>query len=273
MLRTDVNIFLMTTASLSQGTDVSAYVKPGASGSSAPSTSSAQSPAPGAGGFLAELNRGEGVTSGLKKVDVSQMTHKNPNLRTTSVVSEKTAPERPVKPAKLANSTHAPTPASKKPAKTELDGTKWIVEYHEGNSAIVIDDTEINQTVQIFGCKNSVIQIKGKVNAINIVSCHKTSILFESVVSQLSVTSSPSFTVQILGMAPTILVDTTDSGQIYLSKQCLDTVEVITSKTSALNISIPGEEEGHFTERPIPEQMKTVIKEGKLLTTIVEHAG
>lgn len=128
--------------------------------------------------------------------------------------------------------------------------------------------------MQVFGCKNSVIQVKGKVNAINVVACSKTSILFDSVVSQLSITSSPSFTVQVLGMAPTILVDTTDSGQIYLSKECLETVEIITSKTSALNISVPSAtDEGDFVERPVPEQMKTVVKGGKLVTTIVEHAG
>jgi adenylyl cyclase-associated protein len=40
-------------------------------------------------------------------------------------------------------------------------------EYHENNSEIIIDNTEINHTVQIFGCKSSVIQIKGKVNAVN----------------------------------------------------------------------------------------------------------
>lgn len=40
-------------------------------------------------------------------------------------------------------------------------------EYHENNQEIILDNTEINHTVQIFGCKSSVIQIKGKVNAIN----------------------------------------------------------------------------------------------------------
>jgi adenylyl cyclase-associated protein len=35
----------------------------------------------------------------------------------------------------------------------------------------LIEDTEINHTVHLFGCKNSVIEIKGKVNAISAGEC------------------------------------------------------------------------------------------------------
>ena len=53
-------------------------------------------------------------------------------------------------------------------------------------------------------------------------------------------------------------------------------VEIITSKTSGLNISLPleGGEEGEFVEKAVPEQMKTTVgKDGKLKTEIVEHSG
>lgn len=36
--------------------------------------------------MFAELNRGEEVTKGLRKVDKSEMTHKNPALRAGSTV-------------------------------------------------------------------------------------------------------------------------------------------------------------------------------------------
>ena len=39
------------------------------------------------GGVFAALNKGESVTSGLKKVDKSEMTHKNPELRAGGVVA------------------------------------------------------------------------------------------------------------------------------------------------------------------------------------------
>jgi adenylyl cyclase-associated protein len=69
-------------------------------------------------------------------------------------------------------------------------------------------------------------------------------------------------------------VDNTDIGQIYLSKESLG-VEIITSKTSSLNISLPDEasEDGEFVERAVPEQMKTTVVGGKLKTEIVEHSG
>lgn len=35
---------------------------------------------------FAQLNQGEGVTKGLRKVDKSEMTHKNPELRSAGVV-------------------------------------------------------------------------------------------------------------------------------------------------------------------------------------------
>ena len=52
-------------------------------------------PAPAAGGVaavFAELNRGEEVTKGLRKVDKSEMTHKNPALRAGSVVPASASP-------------------------------------------------------------------------------------------------------------------------------------------------------------------------------------
>jgi adenylyl cyclase-associated protein len=68
-------------------------------------------------------------------------------------------PARPTKPASL---------AGKKPAKLELVGNRWEIEYQENNSNIILENVEINQVVNIYGCKNSVIQVKGKVNAINL---------------------------------------------------------------------------------------------------------
>lgn len=97
-------------------------------------------------------------------------------------------------------------------------------------------------------------------------------ILLDSAVSALDITSSPSFTIQITGKVPTILIDSTDGGQIYLSKESLG-VEIITSKSSSINISLPveGEEEGIFEEKAVPEQLKTVIIGGKLVTSVVER--
>jgi len=238
----------------------------------APMASTAVSSGSGMDAVFSALNQGEKITSGLRKVDPSQMTHKNPELRASApaetTVSPSSSLKRPAKPPK-------PSSFQKKPAKTELVGNKWNVEYHENQSSIVLEETQIHQLVNIYGCKNSTIQIKGKVNGITLVSCQKTSVLFDSVVSSLCITSSPSFTVQVLGKCPTIMIDATDGGQVYLSKESLD-VEILTSKTSALNVSLPSphdDEQGVFQEKSLPEQLKTCIKDGKLVTSVFEHSG
>ncbi|TFK88794.1 cyclase-associated protein [Polyporus arcularius HHB13444] len=242
----------------------------------APPPPPAGASAPAAGGITAvfeQLNRGEEITKGLRKVDKSEMTHKNPALRASGTVpatvsAPSAAAKRPVKPSK------PQALAGKKPAKFALEGNKWMIEYQENQSALTVENVEISQTVNLFGCKNSTVIIKGKVNAITLINCVKTSVLVESVISAVSVTNSPSFALQITGKAPTIQLDSTDSGQIYLSKDCLD-VEITTAKCSAINVSVPveGEEEGVFNEHPVPEMFRTTIVNGKLVTTAVEHAG
>lgn len=224
---------------------------------------------------FSQLNQGEGITKGLKKVDASQMTHKNPELRNAappvagSSGSSKPTPPRPgSKPAGM---------RPKKPAKTELEGNKWNVENHENNSSITIENTELSHTVNIFGCKNTVIQVKGKINAIAMVSCQKTSIVFDSLVSALEITSSPSFAVQVMGRVPTIVLDSCDSGQIYLSSsEAAAEAEIIASKCSALNVSIPkkGAEEVEYVELALPEQLRfSVTPQGTLKSEVVAHTG
>ncbi|GAA5878714.1 hypothetical protein JCM1840_000212 [Sporobolomyces johnsonii] len=242
---------------------------PPPAGSPAPSA-----PAPAAGDMsnvFAALNQGEAITKGLRKVDKSEMTHKNPDLRAggavPSSIGAAAAGKGPQKPPK-------PTAMQRKPPKTELDGNKWNIENHENNRSIVLENTELNHIVNVFNVKSSIIQIKGKVNAVSLVNCPKTSVLIDSAVSSLSVSNSPSFTVQILGRVPTLLVDGCDGGQVYLSKTSLDT-EIVSAKCSALNVSLPveGEEDGVFEEKAVPEQFKTVVVNGKLVTTVVEHSG
>ncbi|KAF4614713.1 hypothetical protein D9613_003238 [Agrocybe pediades] len=262
-----------------KGVTVDKY-KPAASGSGAPpppppppppaAIPPPAAPAGGAAAVFAELNRGEEVTKGLRKVDRSQMTHKNPALRASSVVPASTSPaagKKPVKPSK------PQALAGKKPPKFALEGNKWMIEHYEAET-LTLEEVEISQSVNIFNCKGTTIVIKGKVNAVNILNSAKTAVLVQSVVASISVTNSPSFQVQVTGTAPMIQVDTTDSGQIYLSKQSLN-AEITTAKCSAINISLPveGEEDGVFEEQPVPEMLKTVVVNGKLVTTVVEHSG
>jgi adenylyl cyclase-associated protein len=229
----------------------------------------------GAAAVFAEINKGTSVTAGLRKVDKSEMTHKNPNLRTTSTVAAATT-ATPTSPKRQG----PPTPNKpdkytlKKAAKTSLEANKWVVENHEGNHDVVIEETAINQAVYIFNCKNSTIRIKGKVNAVTMDSCTKCGIAVDSTVSTVDIVNSKSFALQVFKVVPTIAVDKCDSGEIYLSKECLG-VEILSAKSSSLNVLVPetDAEDSDFKEVPVPEQFKTTIVDGKLITVTVEHAG
>lgn len=67
-----------------------------------------------------------------------------------------------------------------------------------------------------------------------------------------------------------IQIDSTDSGQVFLSPGSIN-AEITTAKCSAININIPEGED--FKEAPVPEMLKSVVQNGKLVTTIVEHTG
>jgi hypothetical protein len=41
-------------------------------------------------------------------------------------------------------------------------------EYHENKNDIIIEDTELQQTVHLYGLKKCVVRIGGKVNAISL---------------------------------------------------------------------------------------------------------
>lgn len=238
----------------------------------AAAASSAAPPTDGVAAVFAELNRGEEITKGLRKVDKSEMTHKNPSLRAGNTVpaglSSSVAGKKPIRPTKPA------ALAGKKPPKFALEGNKWMIENQENANPIKVEQTSLNQSVNLYNCSNTTVVIEGKINALNLIRCTKTAVLINSVVASVSITASPSFTIQVTGTVPMIQVDTTDSGQIYLSKES-SAAEITTAKCSAINVSLPveGEEEGVFDEHPVPEMLKTVVKDGKLVTTVVEHIG
>ncbi|KAK9462866.1 adenylate cyclase associated N terminal-domain-containing protein [Lipomyces oligophaga] len=230
---------------------------------------STSAPGGGLNAVFSQINQGESVTSGLKKVDKSQMTHKNPSLRakdivvTTSTASRGKTPSPPTKPQSL---------KQKKPARIELEGTKWIVENFENNPEVIVE-AEINHGVFIHRCKNSTIQIKGKFNAVTVNECSGTGLLVESLVASADIIKSQKFGLQVTGRLPTISIDQSDDGQIYLSKESLD-VDIYTSKSSSINVNIPDEaDEGEFKEQPVPEQLLHTVVNGKLTSTIVEHVG
>lgn len=234
------------------------------------------------GAVFEQLNRGSAVTAGLRKVDKSEMTHKNPSLRAGSTVpgrpddisrSKSPGPQIKPKPSSMRQNSGAAAPAVKKEGKKELDGNKWLIENFDAPPAPIEIDVSLTQSVLISRCRNTTIILRGKANAISIDSSPRTQLLIETLVSSVDVIKSPNFALQVTGTLPTILLDQVDSATIYLGAESLAT-EVFTSKCSGINVVLPpvsAEEDG--VECPLPEQIRTFVRDGKLASEIVEHSG
>lgn len=234
---------------------------PPASLFSADSKPSSSQPTEGMAAVFKELNSAS-LTSGLKKV-TSDMKTKNRSDRSGVVpVGEKES--------RVSSSAFSKTG----PPKLELQmGRKWVVENQIGKKNLVIDDCDSKQSVYVFGCKDSVLQIQGKVNNITIDKCTKMGILFKDVVAACEVVNCTSVEVQCQGSAPTISVDNTAGCQLYLSKDSLDTI-LTTAKSSEINVMVPASEsDGDWGEHALPQQYLHTYKDGQFVTTPVSHSG
>ena len=246
---------------------------------SANTTTSSKSGGSDMGAVFDQLSKGEAVTSGLRKVDPSQQTHKNPSLRAGSAVP----PTRSDSNGSLSSRGKSPVPGkrpkpesmrTRKPPRKELDGNKWIIENFDNPSDGVIEiDAQISHSILISRCTKTTIRVLNKANAISIDSSSQVSLIIDSLVSSVDVIKTPKFEMQVLGNLPTIMLDQVDGATIYLSKESLGT-ELFTSKCAAVNVNLPGKtEEDDYRECPLPEQIKTVIRNGAVVSEIVEHAG
>lgn len=231
-----------------------------------------------------QLNQGSSVTSGLRKVDKSEMTHRNPSLRAASTI-----PERSNSPTSVSSSnsrgkspipSKRPKPESmrtKKPPRKDLDGNKWVLENYENTGSDIVEiPAQLSQSILISRCHHCVIKVTGKANAIAIDNCSNLSVLVGSLVSSLDVIKSPKLQVQVDGVVPTVLLDQVDGAIVYLGNQSLDT-EVLTSKSTGVNIVLPrkegGEADDDEKECPLPEQIRSVVRGGAVVSEVVNHAG
>uniref|UniRef100_A0A8D3D7E0 Adenylyl cyclase-associated protein n=1 Tax=Scophthalmus maximus TaxID=52904 RepID=A0A8D3D7E0_SCOMX len=76
---------------------------------------------------------------------------------------------------------------------------------------------------------------------------------------------------QVIGKVPTISINKTDGCHVYLSKDSLS-CEIISAKSSEMNILVPNDD-GEYSELPVPEQFKTIWDGQKFVTTATEIAG
>lgn len=246
----------------------------------APSPGTAPVATGGLGAVFSELNKGSAVTAGLKKVSANEMTHKNPALRAGSKVPERSdslSSNSSINRAKSPAPRKTPKPEglrAKKPPKKELQGNKWIVENYENEATPIEIEAEISHSILVSRCNKTTIIVKGKANAITVDNSARLSLVLDSLVSSVDVIKSANFAMQVMGTLPTILMDQVDGAQVYLSKDSMNT-EVFSSKCSSVNLNImeTDVEDADYKEVALPEQIRTWIQDGKVMSEIVEHAG
>ncbi|OAY63898.1 Cyclase-associated protein 1, partial [Ananas comosus] len=216
-----------------------------------------------------EISSGKSVTAGLRKV-TDDMKSKNRRDK-TGVVS---ASEKETVSGRSSISKRS-TP------KFELQiGRKWAVENQVGEKNLVIDDCDAKQSVYVYGCKDSVLQVKGKVNNITIDKCTKMGILFKDDVAACEIVNcnsvelkSPISSYHFGGSAPTISIDNTSGCQLYLGKDSLET-SITTAKSSEVNVLVPGAgPDGDWVEHPLPQQFVHTFKDRQFTTSPVSHSG
>ncbi|XP_074313396.1 cyclase-associated protein 1-like [Silene latifolia] len=229
--------------------------------SDSPKPSSSQ-PKKGMSAVFNEISAGGELTSGLRKVTDDMKTKNRADRSGVVPVAEKEPQVR------------SPAISKTGPPKLELQmGRKWAVENQIGKKDLVIDDCDSKQSVYVFGCKDSVLQIKGKVNNITIDKCTKMGILFQDVVAACEIVNCNSVQVQCQGSAPTISVDNTSGCQLYLSKYSLET-SITTAKSSEVNVMVPASDaDGDWGEHSLPQQYLHTFKDGQFVTTPVSHSG
>jgi len=243
----DPNFQLTTTAAAAPATDEK---KPG-----------------GMAAVFASISKGEGITSGLKKV-TADMKSKNrkddPVLEVKSHGAGGGSASHPAEPKKEV----------KKEPKLELRQGTWFCENYE-NTTVEISEGQMKQNVYIFKCTNTVVNIKDKVKSIQVDNCNKGTITFHSVVSTFELVNCKRLTVQVMDSCPSLNVDKSSGIHVILTPDSFKTPpNIITSSISEVNLSIPGANaDADPIELPLPEQYVTTYENGKLITLPIKHSG
>ncbi|KAI6646304.1 Adenylyl cyclase-associated protein 1-like isoform X2 [Oopsacas minuta] len=206
---------------------------------------------------IADAFQGGNVTEGLKKVDRSQMTHKNPELKASSLVKAKESGlDKPMK---------GDVTIPKKDPLLRLEKKRWRIEHFEGKNDLTITPTENSHTLYVFNCSKCTISVTQKINSITLDKCFQVAIVFEDVISQFETINCQRIEAQSNGQLPLINIDKTDQVSIYLSENSKN-AEIVQAKSSAMNILLP-QADGEFKEVALPEQFKSILRGSRYVTT------
>jgi adenylyl cyclase-associated protein len=240
---------------------------PGGPGSLIPKEGGAKPAAAGMTAVFGELNRGESVASGLRKV-TDDMKAKNRADRSGAV---------PAGAAGAAAAGSGPAARAAPPAgppKLACEGgRKWVVENQVDARELTVSGVNPKQTVYVYNCRGSTVTIAGKVNSVCVDKCTRTAVVFADVVAAVEVVNSTSVELQATGVVPTIAVDNCAGVQLYLGAPSLGCA-ITTAKSSEVNVLTPGATaDADLVESALPEQFVSTFVKGRWATEAVAHSA
>merc|ERR1712212_367400 len=131
--------------------------------------------------------------------------------------------------------------------------------------------------VYLVNCSNAGFKIGAKVKCVTVDSCKKAQIEIADVLTSVDMINSRGCTLYLQKQVPTLNIDKCEAPRVVLFQECLDQQpQIITSMTSDMNISLPGQTaDDDFKDVPIPYQFTTTVdpKTKAVVTTPMEHAG
>ncbi|KAG2432042.1 hypothetical protein HYH02_013112 [Chlamydomonas schloesseri] len=235
--------------------------------------------------LFAELSKGEAITSGLRKVTDDMKAKNRPDR--SGAVPGSSAATAPSSSSATPPSGKAAAAAPSGPPKLELQGIKWSVENWVGRQDLVLENEAPKNSVYVYGCRDCVLQVKGKVNAVSLDKCVRVGVVFGDVISSVEAVNCTSVQLQVTGCVPTLSIEKTDGAQLFVSKRCAadPNFQVVTAKCSAVNVVVVpdapqqgqegagGQEVEDPQEHPVPEQFISTFQGGKLVTVAAAHSG
>lgn len=80
-------------------------------------------------------------------------------------------------------------------------------EHQKGNQNLVVEGADMNNVVYMFGCTESTLTVKGKINSVFLDSCKKTSVLCDSLVSSIEFVNCQSVQMQVSEIYYEMVID------------------------------------------------------------------
>lgn len=225
---------------------------------------------------IRSIDQSSGRTKGLKRVKDKDRACKNRDLVKSSKVSAADIEKRKAKNASKKKKAAAAKPKKVKPPKQyyNVGQACHYVEFQPEGAKITVAVKSPREAVYIYQCGKCTVEVKGKFKSLTLVSCNKTQVGFDDLISVCEINSCKSVKLQSYGQCPSVCIDKTDGCYVYLSAKSLDCTFTC-AKISECNVSWPDpnsedKDLPDWVDKPIPEQYKhTIDVERKVVTADV----